>query len=694
MMCLRHARWVPLLPLLWLCGHDAPRMADAAAPAADATRVTAGSRTLPAAPLGPPDPWPRFRFQLRDSPVRAAADLGEEDRAGLFTNAVVSPLPYLMQNNYSRERRPASVPTVQMENAALRAIVYPSLGGRMMSLYDKRARRELLFDNPVLQFANLAIRDAWFSGGVEWNGPLYGHSLLTCSPVFAAVVDTSRGPILRLYEFDRARETTWQVDLFLPAGEDKLWVHIKAINPNAHEVRFYWWTNIAVPLTDRTRVLSPADYALSHGAAGNSRRPFPVFDGFDGSYPFSYPYADSIFFRKPGQPKPWSVCVNAGGVGLAHVSTRVLSGRKFFTWGTTRGGRRWMDFLSEEGRGDYIEIQGGVTPTQLQDRPLAAGGSLEWTECISPCAMDARAAHAPDYAAACAAANGVIDARVPGTALKETDAFLVSQACAPVTTLLHRGPGWGWLHERRTGRRISPGLLFECQPAEEERPWAELLADGTFSARTLAESPRSFNVSPGWVAVLRESAQVRGETWLHPLHLGVAALEAGRFDEARQRLRASLALKDNAHAHRDLALLHERDGGVDAARAAYECAWRRCGNDGNLAVEICDFLFRHKRHADFSAFVQSLPPQTAAHERIVLMRARLALEEGDSPTVRRLLQREFCTIREGEVSLTDLWFLSYTREAERRHGRALTDDEKQEIIRTCPPPRAIDFRMQ
>ena len=177
------------------------------APARETVTLAAGTRTLPAAPLGLPNPWPRFRFQFRDAPVRAGADLSEEDRAGLFTNAVVAPLPYLMQDNYTRERRPAAVPVVRIGNAALEGTVYPTLGGRLISLRDRRTGRELLFDNPVLQFANLAIRNAWFSGGIEWNGPLYGHSLQTCSPVYAGRVDTPRGPLLRLYEFDRARDS-------------------------------------------------------------------------------------------------------------------------------------------------------------------------------------------------------------------------------------------------------------------------------------------------------------------------------------------------------------------------------------------------------------------------------------------------------------------------------------------------------
>ena len=179
---------------------------------AEPTSVTAGSRTLPMAPLGKCNPWPRFRFQVDGAPVRASADLSEEDRRGMFADAAVPLLPYLVQDNYTRRRNDGRLPTIEVENPALRATFYPSLGGRMISLYDKQRHRELLFDNPVLQFANLAIRNAWFSGGVEWNGPLYGHSLLTCSPVFAGRVETLRGPILRIYEFDRALETAWQVE--------------------------------------------------------------------------------------------------------------------------------------------------------------------------------------------------------------------------------------------------------------------------------------------------------------------------------------------------------------------------------------------------------------------------------------------------------------------------------------------------
>ncbi len=663
---------------------------------ASPVNVAAGFRTLPVAPLGESNPWPMFRFQIKGSPVVADKKLTGEDIDGLFGTTAIPPLPYLIQDGYSRERHPGRLPTVTAESDTLRAILYPSLGGRLISLYDKTRQRELLFDNPVFQPANLAIRNAWFSGGIEWNGPLYGHSLLTCSPVFVGRVDTTRGPIVRVYEFDRVLETTWQVDLFLPQDACRLWVHVKAVNLNSHDIRFYWWTNIAVPLTRETRVLVPMDYTVAHSAfsSGIEPRGFPFFDGFDGSYPARYPYSQSIFFRKPGSVRAWSACVDGEGRGLCHVSTTTLSGRKLFTWGSGRGGQRWMDYLSEIDKGDYIEIQGGIAPTQLQTRPLKAGASIEWTECITPLAFSASAAHDPDYARAVTAAGQILDQSLPTNALHETDRFLRAQANTPISATLAQGAGWGLLHEQLTGKRLGPGLAFETPLHEEERPWQELVEQGTFSAKTLAQPPRSFAVSPLWTAALRHSMKTRGATWLHHLNLGVAQLEAGEFETARASFEASLKLKKNALAERCLALLAERGGAIDAANAAYLRAWALCGESPSLAIEICGFLERHDRTAACEDFVRTLPPTVVNHERIQLTLAKLALARGDDSSVRKILQREFGTIREGELSLSELWFASWIQDAAKRQGRDLTEPEKQAVREKNPPPQAIDFRMK
>jgi Tfp pilus assembly protein PilF len=229
---------------------------------------------------------------------------------------------------------------------------------------------------------------------------------------------------------------------------------------------------------------------------------------------------------------------------------------------------------------------------------------------------------------------------------------------------------------------------------ETEQPWDELLTTGQFSTKSLDTAPCSFNVSDEWITLLSESARHHGATWLHHLHLGVAMLEQGKFEAARKNFTASISLKDNALSQRCLALLNERDGNTNTTTTAYQRAWALGNNDPNLAVEIADFYFRNHRYADFADFKKSLPPQVADHERIVLQTARIALEEGQYDLARQLIDREFITVREGEVSLSELWFASYQKEAEHSKGRPLTTEEQQDLMQKFPPPRQIDFRKQ
>ena len=107
---------------------------------------------------------------------------------------------------------PGTFAAAVLENETLRATFLLELGGRLWSLYHKPSGRELLSVNPVFQPANLAIRNAWFSGGVEWNIGIIGHSPFTCEPLFAARVEGPDGPVLRMYEWERVRGTPFQID--------------------------------------------------------------------------------------------------------------------------------------------------------------------------------------------------------------------------------------------------------------------------------------------------------------------------------------------------------------------------------------------------------------------------------------------------------------------------------------------------
>ena len=143
---------------------------------------------MPTAQVGPENPLPPL-FSVADMPRvvdTAAADA--EMRRNIGYGRVSTVLPYLVQDGYGRSRRPAEHKVAVLENDVLRATFLLDLGGRLWSLVHKPTGRELLHRNPVFQPANLALRNAWFAGGVEWNIGTIGHSPTTCEPLHAARV--------------------------------------------------------------------------------------------------------------------------------------------------------------------------------------------------------------------------------------------------------------------------------------------------------------------------------------------------------------------------------------------------------------------------------------------------------------------------------------------------------------------------
>lgn len=297
-------------------------------------------------------------------------------------------LPYRTQDTYDRVKVEQRHKVAILENDRLRAMFLLNIGGRLWSLFHKRTHRELLMCNPVFQPANLAIRNAWFSGGIEWNVSKFGHCPFTCSPVHAARIEGPNGePVLRIYEYERCRDVPFQIDFYLPDGSDFLFSSPRITNPHEHKIPMYWWSNIAVVESPSTRVLAPADEALGHDYDESGVRMAKSLENNDLTYPARWPSAIDLYFVIPEGRRPWEAAIEAGGRGLVHLSSPQLFGRKMFVWGMSEGGRRWQEFLSEPGSA-YFEIQGGLTRTQSEYVRMPASTSWQWLEAFGPVEVD------------------------------------------------------------------------------------------------------------------------------------------------------------------------------------------------------------------------------------------------------------------------------------------------------------------
>ena len=245
---------------------------------------------------------------------------------------------------------------------------------------------ETLFFQP----ANLANRDAWFSGGIEWNVGQFGHSVLTCAPLFfARVKDRENQDFLRAYEYERSHRIFYAMDFHLPSGAEHLGVYVRIINDNREEIPMYWWTNTAVKEERDIRVFAAGDQVIyikpesmmeeknQHCFGRSSIVDLPSLPGRDASYPMKFNYSSEYFFQTPEDVEsPWQASVYNDGETFYDRSTARLRYRKMFCWGTHKGGRNWCDYLSAPSRGDYLEVQAGMAPTQVHGMRMA--GSTTW----------------------------------------------------------------------------------------------------------------------------------------------------------------------------------------------------------------------------------------------------------------------------------------------------------------------------
>jgi len=665
------------------------------------TELRCEAYTIPAADIGPENPLPVFRGTDDDSPVGLGDNVPDEDRRYMGWRTAFRVLPHRMQDGYSRERRLRDLPAVVLENEFLRATFLPDSGGKLASLIYKPLGRELLHRNPVHQPANLALRTAWLSGGVEWNSGQPGHHYLTCSPVFAARLEGPDGsPSLRIYEWDRVKGFTWQVDFWLPDRSPVLFARTRIVNPHPYEIAMYWWTNVAVDEREDVRVLVPADTALCHAYRGGLEVvPLPRALDRDLTYSMRSPHAADFFSRIPAERRKWIAALDGRGGGFFETSTDRLRGRKLFCWGMGRGGRQWQEFLAAPGHA-YIEIQAGLARTQMECVPMPSETEWAWTEAFGYVEADAAVVHAEDWAAAWRLVEQRIGAVVPRVAIEETHARLGETATRSAAERLHAGSGWGALERLRRAQTGEPDLLppelefDDSTLGPDQEPWLRLLREGALPARTPEMEPGSLMTQPEWGPLMEAGlSHPAGDHWAAWWHLGNLRLEARDVQGAQEAWLKSGERTPNGWALRNLAVAARRNGSAAETRDLLQQSWETGPKIAPLAIEYAAALAEDGLSAELLTFVRGLPDHLRQHERIMFLWAKAALDTGELDDVGRLFEHEYATIREGEVTLTDLWYAYHERLLAASEGVEVNDAIRKRVRREHRPPRRIDFRM-
>ncbi len=233
--------------------------------------------------------------------------------------------PYRQYHSYTRELKEKEMKTAVLENSYLKAVFLPEYGGRLWKLWDKTTGVNLLYTNDVIRFSNLAIRNAWFSGGVEWNIGIIGHTSYTTAPLYTAVTETDTGaPVLRMYEYERIRKVPYQMDFWLEEEDKVLNCRMRIVNESDDVIPMYWWSNMAVPEYENGRIVVPADKAFTNGDGVVYKVDIPMVNGVDVTDYQKIPKSVDYFFAIDEKKPKYIANINKEGYGLLQTSTQRL----------------------------------------------------------------------------------------------------------------------------------------------------------------------------------------------------------------------------------------------------------------------------------------------------------------------------------------------------------------------------------
>ena len=651
---------------------------------------------IPSASFGDMNPMPDINnISYIHAGFKTTSEVSEEEAKYFGKGQIKTMTPYMQQDNYTREKKPRAFKAAILENKYIKAVFLPELGGRLWSLFDKEKNRELLYKNPVFQPGNLALRNAWFSGGVEFNIGIRGHNPFTCSPMWVAADKTDKGDVLRLYEYERIRGVAYCVSAHLPENSKALYINVRIENTSDEEKYMYWWSNIAVPEEKETRIIVPAKksfvctYNVDHYLLDKAN--ILDCDGIDTTYPYNTKRAKDFFYDIPKDSHKWIVSADKDGKGLLHTSTKELISRKLFLWGQGRGGQRWNEWLSEEGS-RYIEIQAGLAHTQLEHIPMPAKTVWEWTEAYTAFDCNPEIVHG-DYDNAVDTVEKYISDRVgdpdvlPFPSLDDVKS----------RKIVYKASGWGELAEKISGVKLSDNLVFERINDKETSQWHQLIDEGTFPNPSADTTPKSYMADS---EVLEMLENLPRQSWYSLLNIGVIKYALGDSTSAKKAWEESLDEKNNAWAYRNLAMLYKSE--YDDIEMAIEYmikAFNLMKDCIPLAIETANILTSNGKDEKWLELHSKLSDEAKENGRIKFFTIVAYMNLDSLDKASEIINNNFCIpdVKEGEVSISKLWFDLYRRIYAKEIGvefEALTDEMIEKADEKYPLPYELDFRMQ
>ena len=588
-------------------------------------------------------------------------------------------LPYKDQNMYSRTFENKTYKAAILENEHVKAVFLPQFGGRLWSLYDKDNKRDIVYENDALIFANLGFSNAWFAGGVEWNVGVRGHCVFGCRNLFTRKLKGKNGnDILQMYEYEEKRGVVYCINATLDGNV--LLVHPEIHNVSGDDVYMYWWSNIAVPQTEKTRTFVPTNYSYitsyREGGFRISRKEVPYVDGVDMTECGKAPEAIDYFYDIPDENKKWICSLDENGIGLLHCSTDRLIGRKNFLWGNNAGGTHWNSWLTD-GR-DYYEIQAGLIKTQFETFLMKKDEVIVWTEAYV--GVDVGTNEGEFHAFSANIDKMFYDAG------EKSYLFDVAEY-GPLWVM---GSGKGYLASLYRGSELVDNFEF---PAESVGKTTKLYLDLFNGKVDDVEIETDFTVNADILAVLDKKDD---RNWFEDYLLALGTFEKQDNDKAYSLLKQSVS--KNEH-YLPLAALALFEDCINHDRAkAFEYVDKAIVQRPDYYPLVCVYAEIAIRAGEYDAFINFYNSacqviKNTGRVKMYVGQCYCMIEnitEAEKYINENLLVPD---VREGEYSVSNCWVLLKKAIMAKEKGISTSEISDNDVLIEYPVPYSIDFRM-
>ncbi|MCJ7568883.1 MAG: DUF5107 domain-containing protein [Anaerolineales bacterium] len=500
--------------------------------------------------------------------------------------------PYTLQDEIASKPTNNTYRTLNLENEYLRVTVLPQLGGRVYSVFDKIGEREVFYKNSVVKFSPLAIRGAFYSGGVEFSFPV-AHAPTTADPVNWEIVEhEDGGASIVIGGLEHISGMRWIISLTLFPGRCALAQDVRLFNPTPIPGRYHYWTNASLISDDQTEFIYPLRRVRSYEFAGTASWPVarldlitgePGLPGMEGvpmwpaermHRPINFRWEKDMLAQVSifGRDVTWDffgAWQHSSNSGYAHfANAEDVAGMKLWSWGRSDVGIVNQTALTDDGS-IYAETQCGAMETQLDFDFLAPGMSRTWREWWLPL----RDIGGLSFASA------EIGARLHlSQGDDETNLFLSVGICPAIR-----------LEDAKVEVSIGEkNILEETISCSPEAPWSH---SQTLKATTLAGHPISLEVIDSKGDTLLEASHDRRpdpvpNPEVNPINqhkssedyyqLGLRHVNFDKRDEAIESFQKAISLSDeHGHAHLNLGLILLRaadfEGATPHFARAVEC---------------------------------------------------------------------------------------------------------------------------